>query len=631
MNTLTKIKLQFYPELKKIDFDDDTLTKIINNPNFKKQYKEVIKPFIKYLHDFIPPFNNNSHIEPDKINHHLESVFYLSISNKSNDYVTFVKNYSYQNRIIDNYMVFNDANFDSLYSICDNEIFFDQNKALFNSGHSDRIIYFLNKYKNYRYKLSQLNPSLFEDKVWDIIKDNSIMGNTNLLDLFSENLVILIYIINRDLFEGLKYTYENIPESHNFIECQLSSKNGIAIQQFSQKFLENINDKTLHALYAHNSFSDSKEYVKIFQIADMGNYELINDLVSFDSDAPRFQSLSESDISKSLLELNIYNKKEVLIHKYLGIERNDIYYIKLFIDAIGKVTKLPEEFQNKYSSILALLTKILRATDEQIIALSKSLNVDNKEKFKKLIYEMETAGNEIIKSDFVSDLKERNTHMLRNIKPRFINRNGKDIPVYEFNGEPFVMLVHSITNNNLSSNNALVSKLIDNPELWDKIPGRNNHISTSLISNDCMTVYGIPRDNNTIMFGFSDIPSSSLKITGVGDLGIDRKASLKINYNMRNRVFTSTVNTVTTIDDLLAKIIKENQGRKSWSEVVLTRVNEVDGSHIMPNYIVCMDNISDTSLKAAEKLGLPIYFIKRWSYRKVPTLEEKIEQRSQSR
>lgn len=44
-----------------------------------------------------------------------------------------------------------------------------------------------------------------------------------------------------------------------------------------------------------------------------------------------------------------------------------------------------------------------------------------------------------------------------------------------------------------------------------------------------------------------------------------------------------------------------------------------------------MDNISDTSLKAAEKLGLPIYFIKRWSYRKTPTLEGKIENNSKMR
>lgn len=49
MNIINNIKIKFYPELEKMDIDDKTKKKILENKNLKKQYKQIIKPFIKHL------------------------------------------------------------------------------------------------------------------------------------------------------------------------------------------------------------------------------------------------------------------------------------------------------------------------------------------------------------------------------------------------------------------------------------------------------------------------------------------------------------------------------------------------------------------------------------------------------
>lgn len=85
-------------------------------------------------------------------------------------------------------------------------------------------------------------------------------------------------------------------------------------------------------------------------------------------------------MQKQLLETNInyYNKNEVFLNKYFGIERKDVHYIKLFLNAISKANDLPEEFKEKYGSILQLINQILISNDEELINISKTMNLDKK-------------------------------------------------------------------------------------------------------------------------------------------------------------------------------------------------------------------------------------------------------------
>ena len=253
MNITDKIKLNFYPELKELNIEEEILKQIISNKNFKNQYKTSIKPFIKYLREYkYTEYDNGTlkqvGLDDDTIKQHLKAVFELSIKNNSNKYISFITKNYYEKSSITNFNVFNDSNFENLYSMIGYEIFNKNICEIISKGNSNRLIEFINK--NGRMNLAKINSSMFDDKVWNIINQNPSIGNTNVLELFNSTMDTLVDLISKDLFEGIKYTYENIPESHNFIEHQLGMrKEGtLSFQQFSMDFIKNIGDETLKKL-----------------------------------------------------------------------------------------------------------------------------------------------------------------------------------------------------------------------------------------------------------------------------------------------------------------------------------------------------------------------------------------------
>lgn len=395
-------------------------------------------------------------------------------------------------------------------------------------------------------------------------------------------------------------------------------------------FINNIGDETLSKLYAKSVFSNKNVSEKILKIASLNNYELIQDIVNYDKFDfdDYFEHMSENDMSKNLLETNIdgnYIKSEIFLNKYFGIERNDVNNIKLFLDAINDAIKkgnnISDEFREKYGSIIELINQIMVSTDEELIRISKTMDTSKKDIYKKLITSCERDGNKILKKQFADEIKIKNQEILNTATHKeIITDDGKSISVYELTGQPFAMLVHAIEDNQASTNNSYVKELINNPEKWDKIDGGNNHLSTSLIFDKHIKTYGIPDRNGTIMFGFNDIPYDSIKFTEVGDAGLNRNATVDDDdeYNMRHHISLPTVNTITTVDDLMKKTLENNEGKtdmsKQWTEIGLTRTDQNTGLKIKPNYIVCMDRISDDSLRAAKQLNLPIYLIDRKYY-----------------
>lgn len=636
MNIINRIKLQTqYSDLKKMGIDSELLEKVITDKQFAESYKKEIKPFIKYLQDYsyldyynVPLIEKK--LDAETINYHINSILKTYKGNDSIKYISFIKNHFLEKHKLKNPQVLNDNNFDTLFKLIGHDVFNDNLSSIINSGYSQRLLQFIEK--NPKINLSSINSNIFTDSVWKIINSNPTMGGTTILDLFGNRmsgLNILVGIIQNGLFEGLKYTYENIPESHNFILQQLGTRieGTLSFEQFDINFIKYIGHDVLNKLYYRNCFSDKNEFSKIFKISQSGNYELIQDIVNYDTYNFSFKNISDEDITKNLLNSNIggYNKKEVLLNKYFGIERNDNHYIKLFLSSINKA-KLTDEFKEKYETILTLLNQIYNASDEEIISISEKLNKDRKEEYHKLIYDCEKDGNELIKGQFSEDLMRKSNEILSVATHTTLATNsGKTIDVYKLTGQQFTMLVHAITDNNMSKNNRYVSQIVNNPEIWNNINGGNNHISTSLISDKYMVTYGIPNNENTIMFGFNNIPAHSLKFTSVRDAGIYRNAKTNINYNMRNRLFVADINTVASVDELMQKTIDANiqkQSGRMWNEIVLSRVNEETGEKLQPNYIVCMDYVSESSKKAAEYFGIPIYLIQRKYYKELPYVSE---------
>lgn len=429
---------------------------------------------------------------------------------------------------------------------------------------------------------------------------------------------ILSEIIEKDYFEGLKYTYENIPESRKFIESQLGmrNRNSISLEQFSMDFVQNIGVETLSELYRKSSFLESQEFEKIFQIYSYGNYELIKDLVRYDKDG-RFKVISQEEMNKSLVESSIgnYNKTELVLNKYFGIERKDMDYLQLFLETINK-TQLSFEFKEKYETVLELLNKLYTANKEEIISIATSLDKDRTRDYSKLLFEMERDGNELVKQQFSKDLLEK-TNKIKNVaKHSVVNSDGKNIDVYELNGQPFTMLVHNVISNPMSSNNDIAKKILENPKLFNDINGGNNFISTSLISDKAMVTYGVSDSRGkSITFGFDNVSPENIKYTYIGDAGTNRKLDGNINLNMRDQGINSNINTVGLVDDIITKTEINNRTSDSYgkyNEILLKRVNEDE--RLKPGYIVCFDRINDIELKAASELNIPIYLIDRNYY-----------------
>jgi len=608
MNILNKAKLNLnYRELRDLKIDDKLLSEILDNKDFLSVYKKEFREFIIDL--------SKAGINKDVIRSHVHAVYELHKSNNASKYIEFIRKNGFENRVVRNINVFKDENFIELYNLIGYDIFSDNISEVIDKGYGSRLLQY--KKNNPKVDLNKINVKFFGDKMWNVISQNPYIGDKTTLELFGRKMDILSEIVEKDYFEGLKYTYENISESRRFIESDLGNRNTIALEQFSMEFIQNIGVETLSELYRKSSFLYSQEFEKIFQICSYGNYDLIKDLVSYDRDV-WFRNVSLEDMSKSLIEASIgnYNKSELVLNKYFGIERKDMNYLPLFLETINK-TQLSFEFKEKYETILELLNKLYTASDEEIISIAQALDKDSVRNYEKLIFEMERDGNELVKQQFSKNLLEKTSQIENVAKHSVVNSNGKNIDVYELNGQPFTMLVHNVISNSMSSNNDIAEKILENPRLFNEINGGNNFISTSLISDKAMITYGVSDSRGTsITFGFDNVPPENIKYTFIGDAGTNRKLDGNSNLNMRDQGISSNINTVGLVDDIITKTAEINNRTSAphgkYNEILLKRVNE--NERLKPSYIVCFDRINDIELKAASELNIPIYLIDRKYY-----------------
>lgn len=636
MKAINWLKLNIlYSELKKLNMDPQILEKIISNKDFHFQYKKYIKPFLERSKKFA-----YSEYDYEMIEKEAKEILELSINNNSNKYITFlIENPNYR-EIITDFHIFNDKNFEKLYSIIGENIFKKNICEVINKGYSEQLIKLININPNFILQIQDKDfSSIFEENVWNIIRENPHVGNKTLFEIFNKNIDIIAKIIAKDLYEGFVYTYENINESHILIEeYSIKTEEEYILQLFSKGFINNMGDEMLKKIYTNkNIILNDTKIKKIIEISQVGNYELIKDVINYDEECLIFNNITTNDMNKSLLEINqdIYNHQAIFMNKYFNIEQKNFRDINLFIKTLKNVKELPIEFKEKYGSILELINKILISNQEQLIEISKNINIENKDEYKELLSSCEKDGNNILKKEFVNEINQKNIEITSKAVHTVITaKDDKNVHIYELSGEPFTMLVHAVTNNKSSEHNSFVNEIISNPENWDKITNGNNYISTSVISDKYMHVYDIPNENNTVMFGFSNIPHSSLQITAPEDLGTNRTASNNIDFNKVNKTRDHETNTIITLEELINKTIEKNINVppqvRMWNEIILSRKDDNTGANIKPDYIVCMDTISETSINAAQKLNIPIYKINRKYYKELPYINQKTESLSKT-
>lgn len=598
MNIVNRIKLKSYPELQKMNFDEETLIKIISNKNFKEQYQKVILPFISKYKD----------------NDMIKGIFELSISNDSEKFANFVdNNYLHNEKEFELDKSQKNTNNDnektnSVESIWD---YFEEVKRGKNN-------YAIIKDKNFDKLFSILKFNVFEEsmtKILNKIDSDKLLqidiGNKNILELAEgnhNNLVWIEKIIENDLVEGLQYVYKNIPESKNNIRSSHSLTT--TTKQFSMEFIKNVGNEYLEKMYKSGMFVDDNFSISkmegIFKIAEENNYELIYDIVDshvLNTDDYVFpDKINDTDLKKSYIELLDDEKiKNFLLRKYMipTLKSFEDKTYQNLLNSILSINDLPKNFTDKYSSILNLYQKIMNSSNEELIEIfkEKKLGKDRNEYNKQLESNFSLFmkdANEILKKEVVNDLKTRSNQIIQNSKKtNIISKTGKNIDVYELTGEPFTMLVHA-----MSKGDHIGKQIINNPEKWITYnQNENQNLSTSLISDKHLET--IHSGLTSVIYGFDNLENEALVIMRDCDVGASCGGKLDTKYD-------NVLNPILLLDDLNNRMIGKT--KIDHNEVLISRVDK-NGNKIKPNYIVCKDIISNGSPEAAEYFNVPIYLI----------------------
>lgn len=273
-----------------MDIDDKTKKKILENKNLKKQYKQIIKPFIKHLKSITV-------LNESEINYHINAVFLASINNNSSKYVSIIKKEHAESLMDIDIQIMEDQNFNEIYSKIGMNVFSGNISKIIKSGNSENLKQYIESGISLSTYITDINPSLLNDKVWSTIKQNPTLGNNKVTEILLNNQIPqLIQIIEKDYFTGLKYIYENIPESHYIIDRNPNLK----IELFDLEFIENINKDALKNIYRSNMWLPWTDIIS--KIKENKNYELIEDILNIGSPYTGIlNEISEEDLKKIFL------------------------------------------------------------------------------------------------------------------------------------------------------------------------------------------------------------------------------------------------------------------------------------------------------------------------------------------
>ena len=617
MKRINKLKLAtVFSKLKRYNLDEEQLDKVLSDWRFQLLYIKEISSFITYLEKF---FKSSSYYSldysRDTISYHLNNILKSYKLSKDFKYISNVKENHLENSNTPNMGIINDNNYEKLYAIFGDSIFRKDNICeIIYSGYSNRLVELLEK--NPKINVKNIRVNSLKDPIYNIIIQNPIIGDTTIIDLFSERLDILEMLVVNNYLDGLKYTYENITEGKHAIEIMvkdfITDSDMVCIRQFDMDFIKNIGDDTLAILYQKKFFSKKDEYnTKLFKMVDVNNYELIKDIISYNIEY--FKNVNDNEIAKDSLSVFKFERKEFFLFKYCGITKEEFNFIHLFLNSINQI-EYPKEFTEKYASVLGLLNKVFNGNDDELLVLGQTMDSNKKEYYKKLIYECEEDGDILIQQHFSKELDQKQKKLIGKHVPKTKETaSGYQIDYYELTGEPFTMLIHCIVDNNLSNNNNLGKEIVKDPSLWSKQNNGNEHISMSLISDKYVANYGNPM----VIYGFSDVPFQSIKYMQPGDAGIDRKYKKKKGvYKRIGKEYQKHTNAVTTPNDLI------NNSRGDYNEVVVSRINDETNDPLLPNYIVCFDRVNEDSKRAAEYFKIPIIIINTKFYRKSLSITE---------
>lgn len=436
----------------------------------------------------------------------------------------------------------------------------------------------------------KINPELLDEEIIGILNENildfwSRYGNgssdfykiiedelkTKLFIKISENLQKLKAYSEEDelcVAQFLKYIdIRNIEEIENLPEEKIIEYTAIATSKtLKNKFDEYLNYKRK----ANNSENCSfTEFIKKETLNEL-NSKILTRKQALDALGTRFFGISYEEMKKYVREYS--------------------HDLNLMLEKYNSKQELTEEEKNELYSlnILRNIKEILAIKDKKAI-VETYLDLDRLEEFKDIDLSLPIVLDENLRRCFAKDYKESLYNFNETDKKETID--GVNI----YSPKEFNLLVHVVSAFGEFN-------LIDNEksakEIWNTTNRKENHIiCTSYISNSNLCLKR-PMENEknkekNIIFGFKNFNKNSVLMGAPYDIG-----SATEDSSSDKSAFLSSF-----------RMAKNMPKQTKWlhNEICLERrIIDNKRNNIEPDYIVCIDEVDEDSLKVAKDFNIPI-------------------------
>lgn len=398
---------------------------------------------------------------------------------------------------------------------------------------------------------------------------------------------ILSFVTNKIYFPAnitsnkkFQETILNIEDitTYRFFMDQLEQNNSLAAYEID-KIKEKIYDKEVEK-YSDGLFLITKKIVNLYDKKE--NYSL----------------LLTDNMKKYIINEMINNSKNMhdVFYKYDTLKMKNILIDRYFKD-------IPLNFLKNLNVMIqyndSLNNKILdekRTNIYKKILNFENLNYDER---KELYYAC--AKYENLAELFYDDYRKCRDNTYNNLIDLAINPKKMynllsiektkkyGVPIYELNGENFYAFVH-ITGPYKYNPNFYV-------EAWKE--GLYDSVSLSFIGNNNITTFGDPKES--IAFGFSKLDYKRIIHL--------RNSDSFSNYNSMDDCFSDYIQKMYTP----ANLIKETRG---YNEIVYQeKSRNIKLDTIVPDYVMCYDEVTDIDINVAKYYNLPIVLINTKKYK----------------
>ena len=398
---------------------------------------------------------------------------------------------------------------------------------------------------------------------------------------------ILSFVTNKIYFPAnitsnkkFQETILNIEDitTYRFFMDQLEQNNSLAAYEID-KIKEKIYDKEVEK-YSDGLFLITKKIVNLYDKKE--NYSL----------------LLTDNMKKYIIKEMINNSKNMhdVFYKYDTLKMRNILIDRYFKD-------IPLNFLKNLNVMIqyndSLNNKILdekRTNIYKKILNFENLNYDER---KELYYAC--AKYENLAELFYDDYRKCRDNTYNNLIDLAINPKKMynllsiektkkyGVPIYELNGENFYAFVH-ITGPYKYNHNFYV-------EAWKE--GLYDSVSLSFIGNNNITTFGDPKES--IAFGFSKLDYKRIIHL--------RNSDSFSNYNSMDDCFSDYIQKMYTP----ANLIKETRG---YNEIVYQeKSRNIKLDTIVPDYVMCYDEVTDSDINVAKYYNLPIVLINTKKYK----------------